>query len=99
MTMFNVIFFGFWIIVSAIYGQWDAVFAFFVLMGLVQFVWMTACDAGNKVAGKLSREQTNYNMTQNRFEVVESSSNDPTRPDEDLPAIIEIGRQRYTRIK
>jgi hypothetical protein len=59
--------------------------------GVTLFVWYAVSDAGKAIGRAMSREQ--YNLTQNRYEFHESESDDPTRPNENLPAIIEIGRQ------
>jgi hypothetical protein len=74
-------------------GDWHALFWEWVAVGLLLYVWQACCDAGRAIANAIPREQ--YNLTQNRYDLTESD--DPTRPNENIPAIIEIGRHYERR--
>jgi hypothetical protein len=75
-----------------ILGATSATDVFWLLIGwgITLFVWFAVADAGRALGRAMSREQ--YNLTQNKYEIHESESDDPTRPNENLPAIIEVGR-------
>lgn len=69
---------------------------YWIMVGLALFVLNVFLGIGRDIGNALSREQTNYNLTQVNVE----DHRDPTRPtgrklseSEDLPAIIEIDRQ------
>jgi len=74
--------------VAVAHGDWGDILPLVILAGLILFVWQAVMDAGQAVVKAFPREQ--YNLTQNRYEITESD--DPTKPNENIPAIIEIGR-------
>lgn len=78
---------------AAFHGDWHGAGALWIDAGVFMFVWYAVVDAGKSIAKHFPRE--NYNLTQNRYEFTESD--DPTKPNENIPAIIEIGRREYGR--
>jgi hypothetical protein len=80
----------FWIaaICTAATGDFGGAFWVLVGWGITLFVWQAVVDAAKQVTGSFPREQ--YNLTQNKYEI--SESDDPTKPNENIPAVIEIGR-------
>jgi hypothetical protein len=76
-------------------GDYGAVFAIWMAVGFILFVWQTICDATKEVTKAFGGEH--YHQTQNVYEIVEVPEHpDPTRPDrqpnEALPAIITVAK-------
>lgn len=77
-------------IVFLLEGDPTSIVPFWLGLGLILWVWQTIVSAGRQITNSLGGDT--YNLSQNKYEFTESD--DPTRPNENIPAIIEIGRKR-----
>ena len=77
----------------AVIGEWEQAFMVWIAVGLWLWFWQTVVHAAEKVTGAFRRDT--YNLTQNRYDLTESD--DPTKPNENLPAIIEVHHKRKGR--
>ncbi len=88
------------LIVASFYVWWEtrdlfSVYWFLVGVGLIAFVVSVVMDAGRAVNRGLAR--TELKLEQHNVTVEDYGQQphaDPTRPREDLPAVIELERQR-----
>lgn len=74
----------------AVTGEWEQAFMVWIAVGLFLYFWYGCVDAVKRATGAFRRDT--YNLTQNRYDLTESD--DPTKPNENLPAIIDVHRHR-----
>lgn len=77
--------------VAAVFnGDFKGAIGIWIGAGMMLFVWQAVCDGAKAVKNAIPPSGDQYNLTQNRYDLTESD--DPTRPNENIPAIIEIGK-------